>query len=185
MGSSRAGVRRVRLVVTACLIVLSIAMPLSWTVGPGSAHNQGFYAVRFSSSRGYEIRWREYTRYDGPRQHGRNVWEQYGLVNWAPDNSQVPLDLSYYDYTDCNTPTIAFYASYSRSRDTIEFNTCRMNGLSSFARNYVAAHESGHALGLGHNGLSGRSIMYTTVGPNPSFNTPRAHDINDYRSLWS
>jgi hypothetical protein len=177
--------RNLTIFLVAILMALAIAAPLSWTSAPGSAHFLGHSAARYHSTRGWEIRWKEYTQYDGPRQHGRDSWEQYGYVNWAPDNDQVPHDLSYYDYTDCSSTTSGFYAYYVSSRDTINFNTCWLDSFTTFRRNRTAAHESGHALGMAHNSLGeANSIMHDPRPSNPTINTPQQHDINDYYALY-
>jgi len=166
--------------------VLVAQLVVLLSVGAASAHYLIPDSVNDESG---EIRWEDYTRYDGPRTFGIGQWNRLGGVPILPDSAETPTDLMFRDFRDCRSGVIGNWQP-TTGADFINFNTCYMNKVSTLSKRAAATHELGHALRLAHPSGSRkseywrkRSIMYYCSSCVP-FSAPRTHDKNDYRGIW-
>jgi hypothetical protein len=166
-------------------ICLVAQLVLLLSVGTVSAH----YLVVDSVNESGEIRWKDGTRYDGPRAFAIKQWHALGRVPILRDTQATATDLVFRDFRDCGTGVIGYWQPQDGA-DSINFNICSMEKQSNSVRRATATHELGHALRLAHpsgSKQSGhwrkRSIMYYCSSCVP-FTTPQAHDKSDYRDFW-
>lgn len=140
------------------------------------------YFLGYSSVDGRVIDWRDYTKYDDPRQTALNQWSlgRVTLRQWDPNGFSI-ADLDFGDYNDCNDTRTGYYSTWQQP-DKIYFNSCQLDKshVTSSMRRNTASHELGHALGLAHNPDS-TQVMY---GSQTSIVVPQAHDKQDYYELW-
>lgn len=141
---------------------------------------------------GKEIRWEDYTRYDAAKNHAHATWNALGKVNIGPDDASSTTDLTWVDYSDCETSRLAVYVGYASVGDRIRMNTCRLGAADGGAtEKATAAHEFGHALGIddhcweAHAGqachdLYWNQLMYFRLN---NSTTPQGHDKVDYNNL--
>lgn len=90
------------------------------------------------------------------------------------------------EYSDCSISSVGVYST-GPNPDTISLNVCNMEKYTTYQRAGTVTHEFGHALDFGHNlrkdsGVND-SIMYTCSACT-GYNTPQAHDRNDYYYRW-
>jgi hypothetical protein len=143
---------------------------------PASAHFLGNDSVD-----GGEIRWEDNTGWDDARAHAINTWNALGRINIAPDNVTSIADLEWHSVNRSDVNFDGRWVAYGGA-DHIELNTYYFNGYSTTKRRGVAAHEQGHALGLGHS-YSGQ-LMVDNTPARGNITTPQSHDKADYQSLW-
>ncbi len=168
--------RRTALLVLAFYATVLAAM---FMASPAKAHFQGADSVDCGLN-GCQMRWAEYTKWDGSRVWGIDQWNALGRVAIEPDSIFVIQDLNFGDYSNCDTTTIAYWQG-SFGSDVIRYNDCLMSGASQSERHAVGVHELGHALGLAHS--YSPQIMNTCPGCTGN-TTPQNHDRSDYFALW-
>ena len=156
------------------------------SVGAASAHFLLGDSVNDESG---EMRWVDYTRFDGARTYGIDQWNRLNRVPILRDSAKTPADLVFRDYRDCGTGTVGYWEPKGGA-DAINFNACYMGKISRADQRSSATHEIGHALRLAHPSGSEqsevwrkRSIMYYCSSCVP-FSTPQDHDKADYREIW-
>ena len=156
------------------------------SVGAASAHYQIPDSVNDETG---EIRWQDYTRYDGARKYAIGQWYRLGRVPILKDCADTPADLAFRDFRDRGTGTVGYWEPKTGA-DAINFNSCFMVKLEASAQRASATHELGHALRLAHpSGTSESekwrksSIMYYCSSCVP-FTMPQDHDRADYREIW-
>jgi hypothetical protein len=176
----------------ALLLLAALLLALAAEPRPAEAHPQGKDSVDCTVPFDCEIRWEDYTRYDGPRRYAISQWNRLGRIDIAPDRATAIADLHFVDYRACDVPWEGFWTDRTGA-DAIGFNPCNITSHrfeDPPDPGAVAVHELGHALGLRHPGgmkvsryWERRSILYHCPRCTPT-STYRAHDIGDYRGMW-
>lgn len=155
-------------------LVLVLSFVLLFGTNTAAAHFTGNNSVD-----GDEIRWGGSTTYSTAWNGGISLWNGLNPIDILPDSYFTIEDLT---IADTSQPLLGWYAAYDPSNDYIYFNTysTRMPSLSSSQKKNIAAHELGHALGLGHHSISNNVMddtsFYTSIG---------THDESDYDYLWN
>jgi hypothetical protein len=150
----------------------------------------------WSSVDGGEIRYEDYTKYDGARTRAISAWNAVGRIHICPDDASHICDLEIDDVDDPNANDLGI-AIHMIAADQLLMNkgnlddTAELPGgdteRTQFIRR-VMAHEMGHTLGLGQHESSTwhfTALMYSpTCTSCNNIQTPRSHDKADYHDLW-
>lgn len=139
-----------------------------------------------------EIRYEDYTTYDGARANAISVWNALGSIDILPDDAGHICDLQIFDVNSANFGWLGYWRTLLGA-DDIRMNTYRLNLVTPSSERsetirHVMAHEFGHALGLGnHDNISWHytSLMFhETCNSCNHIQSPLAHDRTDYYTLW-
>ena len=87
---------------------------------------------------------------------GMNLWNGYKSGVIRKDTAWIIEDIF---VTDINSSSAGYYGYRDKDAATIYFNIYSMESLSTSEQMSVAAHELGHALGLGHNPNNSNAVM--------------------------
>jgi hypothetical protein len=143
-------------------------------LAPSAAHAeaQGWDVV----DSGKNINWEDHTSYDRANGHGVSVWDRLGPVNIQQGGGGIDLSVG-----DSNLPPGV--GGRTSSSGTLLYNANVMNQSTANAQDAIAAHEWGHAVGLGH--APAPSVM-TGVTTNSSSNQtdPSSDDKRVFYSIW-
>ena len=130
-----------------------------------------------------EIRYEESTQYDSARREGERMWEALqgnnGCVEIAPDNANTSTDLKVKDVDKSNVTWAGYYNWWPVFTDRIRYNEHHMDDLSDCKKEFVAAHEWGHAQRLKHS--LDDNIMHEYILNQCELGD---HDEEDYREHW-
>jgi len=155
-------------------LVSAFALVFLFTAGVAQAAH---YVTGTDSVDGDEIRWGGSTTYSTAWNFGVSLWNTLDPIDIEPDTIWTIEDLT---IADVSWPLQSWYGAYSPNDDYLYFNTYYMGGLSSSQQKNIAAHELGHALGLGHHSISNNVMddtdFYTSIG---------TQDEYDYDYLWN
>ena len=144
---------------------------------PAYAH----YFMSSDSVDGGEIRYEKETEYTYTTDFAIGKWNDVGRINIAGDAWYTATDLTFKDYTNCDSDYAGWWHPHSGS-DHVHYNKCYMNGYAYYDRRALAVHELGHALRLNHNPYRSQ-IMYTCPACT-DYSTPQSHDRQDYHERW-
>lgn len=105
---------------------------------------------------GGHLDWDYDTQYYSQAKWGMNLWNAYKSGVIREDSVSVIEDLF---ITDINSASAGYYGYRDRANAKIYFNIYSMEDLDADEKKSVAAHELGHALGLGHNTENTDALM--------------------------
>jgi hypothetical protein len=168
--------RAILAVVGALVISVQFVLP---------AHAAHLLPSGVDSVHGGEIHYQEATDYDAALTYARDAWNPVGSVDFKPDTASTINDLQYDDYFEV-TSTVGYWTE-SAGEDNIWFNDYWFAGGSVTNRRAWAAHEDGHALGLGDHESDtwNNTVMDSCPACDSSVPTaPTAHDRADYHDRW-
>jgi hypothetical protein len=137
-------------------ILLAVAM---LSIGFSRAYATSYLGTGDNVDTGGHLDWDYDTTYYSQTVWGMNLWNAYKIGVIREDSILVVQDLF---VTDINSSTAGYYGYRDMNNATIYFNIYGMNGLSANGKKSVAAHELGHALGLGHNPSNTNAVMTDT-----------------------
>lgn len=137
------------------------------------------YVTGTDSVDGDEIRWGGSTAYSTAWNFGISLWNTLDPIDIEPDTIWTIEDLT---VADTSQPLLGWYGAYDPGSDYIYFNSysTRMPSLTTSQQKNIAAHELGHALGLGHHSINNNVMddtdFHTSIG---------SQDEYDYDYLWN
>ncbi len=141
---------------------------------------------------GGEIRYEDYTKYDGARTRAIDAWNALGRIDILPDDASHVCDLEVDDVNQPSNPAFGWWQARTGA-DVIRMNSATLDPLSPDSERTatirrVMAHEFGHALGIGEHldskwHYSALMYQYTCNSCN-YIQSPLAHDRTDYYALW-
>lgn len=128
---------------------------------------------------GRNLHYEDYTAYDSALDHAVGVWNNLGSIAIEPSPGGGETDAYVGDSSSMSA------MGYTQTSDeSITFNPQWMDPSTQNGQNAAAAHEFGHALGLGH--TSNPSVMNSPVMIDRSDNheTPTDDDEHVYYGIW-
>lgn len=159
-------------------VVLLTALAVFGVVAPSASadHFSGEDSVD-----GGEIRYEDYTKYDGARTRTIDAWNALGSINICPDDAWHICDLEVDDVDRPDNPAYGWW--YGRDgADALKMNTATLDPITPDSKRtdyirHVMAHEFGHSLGIG--------TTLIPSGTTTPWNTPtRVHRASTSSIRW-
>lgn len=154
------------------LTLICVSMVLLTAAQASCDYEQGWDLVDW----GWDVDWGGSTQYTTAWEHAVDEWNGLGQVSIAEDTIFTYEDVTVHDYDNSDDPA-AGYVSYNDAE--LGFNEHFMDTYSLNEKKYVALHELGHVLGLGHS-FSG-NVMNNVQGTQTTLGN---QDEDTYDCLW-
>lgn len=129
---------------------------MSILIGTTPAHAAVYLGTGDNVDSGGHLDWDYDTTYYSQTVWGMDLWNSYKKGVIRKDSIFVLEDIF---VTDIDSATAGYYGYRDKANAKIYFNKYSMKKLDANGKKSVAAHELGHALGLGHNKNNSKAVM--------------------------
>ena len=156
-------------------VVVSLMLVVSMSVSASAAsiYVQSWWLV----DSGGHLDWSdEGTKYLSQWKSGVNMWNAYKLGVIREDTSSTVNDVKISDVNENNNTNATTYWYTGYIAGSIKFNIYNMDKRTPSERIAIAAHECGHALGLGHSTSADIMYEYTPLVTTLSANDKASYD---------
>lgn len=157
-------------------VILSLVLIVSLTLSASAA--TVYVQTWFLIDAGGHLDWSdEGTKYLSQWKSGVNLWNAYKPGVIRKDTSSTVNDVKISDVNEKNNTNATTYYYTGFTAGSIKFNIYNMDKKTSSEKIAIAAHECGHALGLGHSTSADIMYEYTPLVTALSANDKASYDF--------